>query len=76
MDFGKLKPNEIWVQEPDLDHYPKHEFKDSCYELHAPSAKGFKSFGLHLLGLGLIAGLGYLHFRRGGWCPTECFRKE
>ena len=76
VDFGKLKPNEIWVEEPYLDHYPKHEFKDSCYELYAPSAKGFKSFGCHLLALGLVAGLAYLHFRKGGWCPTECLRKE
>ena len=70
VDFGKLKPNEIWVEEPYLDHYPKHEFKESCYELHAPSAKGFLNVGFHLLAFGLIAGLGFLNIRKG-WYPIS-----
>jgi len=73
VEFGKLKPNEIWVEEPYKSHYRRHEFKDTFYEKYAPSAQGFVNFSLHALALGVIAGIGYLHLKKGGWC--ECWRK-
>ena len=74
MEFGKLKPNEIWVEEPYLPHYRRHEFKDSFYELYAPSAQGFVNFALHLLGAGVIAGMSYLYVKKG-CVAIDCWRK-
>lgn len=52
--LGKLDQSQVWQEEPDLDDYPKHEFKETFYEKHAPSVGGLIKITAHVAVLSVL----------------------